>query len=84
MNLLPIFHDDQHGTAIITLAAYINACKLANKDPKKSKIVINGAGAAGLTIAKLLYSHGVEDIIVCDSSGPIFEGRTKNMNDSKK
>lgn len=81
--MLPIFHDDQHGTAIVTLASYINACRLAQKDPKKSRVVINGAGAAGLTIAKLLHSHEAQNIVVCDSVGAVYKGRQKNMNASK-
>ena len=82
--MLPIFHDDQHGTAIVTLAAYINACRLAKKETHSAKIVINGAGAAGLTIAKLFQAYGAGEIIVCDSAGAIYEGRKKNMNKSKE
>lgn len=81
---LPIFHDDQHGTAIVTLAGLINAAKVVDKDLKDCKIIINGAGAAGITIAKLLLSYGVKDIILCDSAGSIYRGRTDNMNEAKK
>jgi malate dehydrogenase (oxaloacetate-decarboxylating) len=81
---LPIFHDDQHGTAIVTLAGLINAAKVVDKQLRDCKIVINGAGAAGITIAKLLLSYGVKDIIICDSTGSIHRGRTNNMNEAKK
>lgn len=72
---MPIFHDDQHGTAIVTLAALINSLKVVDKEYGSCKVVINGAGAAGLTIAKLIYSYGISNIIVCDTKGAIFEGR---------
>ena len=81
---MPVFHDDQHGTAIVTLAGLINAAKVVNKDLKECKMVINGAGAAGITIAKLLLAYGVQDIVVCDSTGAIYRGRSKNMNSAKK
>lgn len=77
---IPIFHDDQHGTAIVTVAGLINALKLVGKTFKDIKIVANGAGAAGIAIIKLLYSLGVRDIIMCDSKGAIFEGRSYGMN----
>lgn len=80
LKILPIFHDDQHGTAIVTLAGLINAAKVVGKDLRECKMVINGAGAAGITIAKLLLSYGVKDIIICDSTGSIFRGRSKGMN----
>lgn len=80
LKILPIFHDDQHGTAIVTLAGLINAAKVADKNLADCKIVINGAGAAGITIAKLLLAYGVKDIVVCDSTGSIYEGREANMN----
>ena len=80
---MPIFHDDQHGTAIVTLAALINGVKLTKKHITNLKVVINGAGAAGLTIAKLLYLYGVKNLIVCDTKGTIFAGRTQNMNKMK-
>jgi malate dehydrogenase (oxaloacetate-decarboxylating) len=83
LNLLPIFHDDQHGTAIVTLAGLINACKLTSRKIESTKCVINGAGAAGLTIAKLLLSYGFKDIVVCDSTGTIYKGREENMNNFK-
>lgn len=80
---IPVFHDDQHGTAIVVLAALINAVKLANKKIKSLKAVISGAGAAGLSVAKLLYRYGVSDIIVLDSKGIISAGR-KDLNNYKK
>ena len=75
LQMLPIFHDDQHGTAIVTLAALINALKLSEKNVEKIRIVVNGAGAAGITIAKLILAYGVSHIVVCDSKGAIVEGR---------
>ena len=80
---IPVFHDDQHGTAIVTLAALINALKLVKKDKENVKIVINGAGAAGIAIAKLLIAFGVKSIIICDSHGCIYKGR-ENLNEAKK
>lgn len=76
---IPIFHDDQHGTAVVTLAALINAVKLVNKDISSLKVVINGAGAAAVAICKLLSAHGVRNIILCDRSGAIYQGRD-NLN----
>jgi malic enzyme len=84
LKVLPIFHDDQHGTAIVTLAGLINAVKVVEKDLRECKVIINGAGAAGITIAKLLLSYGVKDIILCDSTGSIYRGRTQNMNEAKR
>ncbi len=80
---MPIFHDDQHGTAIVTLAGLINACKVVNKKLSDCVAVINGAGAAGITIGHLLLEYGIKDIIVCDSQGAIYRGRKKGMNDFK-
>ena len=80
MNVVPVFHDDQHGTAIITLAALINAAKLRKTPIEEMRVLVNGAGAAGLTISKLLLDYGVKDIIVCDSKGAIYEGRKEGMN----
>lgn len=71
---IPVFHDDQHGTAIVTLAALINALKLANKKIEDIKIVINGAGAAGISICKFLFKFGAKNIIICDKKGIICEG----------
>lgn len=79
---IPVFHDDQHGTAIVSLAGLINALKLANKNVEDIKIVINGAGAAGVAIAKLFLAYGAKDVIVCDSKGIICEGDSR-LNNSK-
>ncbi|MFD1390656.1 NADP-dependent malic enzyme [Alkalibacillus flavidus] len=80
---IPIFHDDQHGTAIVTAAGLINALKLSGKSFSDIKVVANGAGAAGIAIIKLLYNFGVRDMIMCDSRGAIYDGRTEGMNDVK-
>jgi malate dehydrogenase (oxaloacetate-decarboxylating) len=80
---IPIFHDDQHGTAIVTLAGLVNALKLIKKDLSEIKVVANGAGAAGIAIIKLLLRMGVKDIIMCDSKGTIYEGRLHGMNSIK-
>ncbi|MBA2173347.1 NAD-dependent malic enzyme [Halobacillus locisalis] len=80
---IPIFHDDQHGTAIVTVAGLMNALKITGKSFSDIKVVANGAGAAGIAIIKLLYHFGVRDIIMCDSKGAIFEGRDYGMNDVK-
>jgi malate dehydrogenase (oxaloacetate-decarboxylating) len=77
---IPIFHDDQHGTAIVTAAGLVNALKLTGKKMTEIKVVANGAGAAGIAIIKLLYSFGVRDIIMCDTKGAIYEGRPNGMN----
>ncbi|WP_454871019.1 NAD(P)-dependent malic enzyme [Priestia megaterium] len=80
---IPVFHDDQHGTAIVTVAGLMNALKIVNKSMKDLKIVLNGAGAAGIAITKLLYSYGVRDMIMCDTRGAIYEGRLQGMNKVK-
>jgi len=80
---IPIFHDDQHGTAIVTVAGLVNALKLVGKKMTEIKVVANGAGAAGIAIIKLLYSYGVRDIIMCDTKGAIYEGRPQGMNSVK-
>lgn len=77
---IPIFHDDQHGTAIVTVAGLVNALKIVGKKVNEIKVVANGAGAAGIAIIKLLYSFGVRDIIMCDTKGAIYEGRPNGMN----
>ncbi|MBR5947582.1 MAG: NAD-dependent malic enzyme [Clostridia bacterium] len=81
---IPIFHDDQHGTAVITLAGLTNALKLVHKKMDEVRIVINGAGAASISIAKLLLSRGVKHITLCDRTGIIFEGRREGMNAIKE
>lgn len=80
---IPVFHDDQHGTAIVTVAGLLNALKLAGKSLSEIKIVANGAGAAGIAIVKLLFTYGVRDVIMCDSKGAIYEGRKEGMNEIK-
>ena len=80
---IPIFHDDQHGTAIITLAGLINALKLVGKNKDEIRVVTSGAGAAATAITKLLLSWGVKDVIMCDRSGAIYEGRPAHMNPAK-
>ncbi|WP_379965465.1 NADP-dependent malic enzyme [Ectobacillus sp. sgz5001026] len=77
---IPVFHDDQHGTAIVTVAGLLNALKLVNKKMSQIKIVASGAGAAGIAIIKLLYRYGVRDIIMCDTKGAIYEGHPDGMN----
>lgn len=83
---IPVFHDDQHGTAIIVAAAIINGLKLVNKDIKDVKLVTSGAGAAAIACLDLLVSLGLskENIIACDSNGVVFEGRTNCMDENKK
>ena len=79
---IPVMHDDQHGTAVVILAALINSLKLLGKNKEEVKLVINGSGAAGTAIAKLLLDYGFINIIACDTSGAIYEGRPE-MNTSK-
>ncbi len=80
---IPVFHDDQHGTAVVTLAAMINAMRLTNRELKDVRVVMNGAGAASIAIAKLLLANGLENLILCDSRGAIYEGRD-NLNAEKE
>lgn len=80
---IPIFHDDQHGTAIVTMAGLINALKIVDKELTDIKVVLNGAGAAGIAIVKLLHAYGVNNMIMCDSKGAIYSGRNFGMNDTK-
>ena len=81
---IPIFHDDQHGTAVITLAGLINALKVVGKKMDEIKVVINGAGAAAIAISKLLLSADVKDLTLCDRNGAVYEGRGKGMNPIKE
>jgi malate dehydrogenase (oxaloacetate-decarboxylating) len=81
---IPIFHDDQHGTAIVTAAGLINSLKLADKRIEDISVVVNGAGAAGVAIVKLLLQMGVKDAILCDTKGIIYEGRPVGMNPFKE
>lgn len=80
---IPIFHDDQHGTAIVTMAGLINALKIVDKELTNIKVVLNGSGAAGIDIVKLLHAYGVNNMIMCDSKGAIYSGRNFGMNDTK-
>lgn len=80
---IPVFHDDQHGTAIVTMAGLMNALRITDKSLSDIKVVLNGAGAVGIAIVKLLYSYGVRNMIMCDSKGAIYEGRPYGMNPTK-
>ena len=80
---IPIFHDDQHGTAIITLAGLTNALKVVGKKKEEVRVVMNGAGAAAISIARLLLKAGVKNITLCDRKGAIYEGRKEGMNPVK-
>lgn len=79
---IPIFHDDQHGTAVVTMAAMINALKLTGKKIEDISVVVNGSGAAGIAITKLLMSRGLKKVILCDRQGAIYKGR-ENLNGAK-
>ena len=81
---IPIFHDDQHGTAIITLAGMTNALRVVGKKKEDVRIVVNGAGAAAIAITKLLFTAGFKNVTLCDRKGAIYEGRTENMNAVKE
>jgi malate dehydrogenase (oxaloacetate-decarboxylating) len=81
---IPVFHDDQHGTAVVVLAALFNAIKVAEKQMSDLRIVVNGAGAAALSVSKLLLKAGAKDIIICDTTGVIYKGREKGMNPFKR
>ncbi|MDR1766394.1 MAG: NADP-dependent malic enzyme [Lachnospiraceae bacterium] len=81
---IPIFHDDQHGTAVITLAGMTNALRLVGKKKEDIRLVINGAGAAAIAITKLLLSNGFGDVTLCDRTGIIYEGRERGMNPAKE
>lgn len=80
---IPIFHDDQHGTAVVTLAAMINALKIAGKDIGGISVVVNGSGAAGIAVTKLLMSMGLKKVILCDRKGAIYKGR-EGLNPEKE
>jgi len=77
---IPVFHDDQHGTAVVVLAALINALKIVGKRMEDVKVVVNGIGAAGVACSKIVMAAGVKNIIGCDTTGAIFQGRKENMN----
>lgn len=80
---IPVFHDDQHGTAIVVMAALINALKVVGKSLETIGVVTNGAGAAGVAIIKLLMSMGVRNVVMCDTKGAIYVGRPSGMNETK-
>ncbi len=80
---IPVFHDDQHGTAVVALAALINVSRLLKRDIRKFKIVVVGAGAAGTAVTKIMLASGVRDIVVCDRAGALYPGR-KGMDPSKR
>lgn len=80
---IPIFHDDQHGTAVVSAACLVNALKLVDKKFEDITVVVNGAGAAGIAITKLIMKMGAKDVILCDTKGTIYKGRTEGMNKYK-
>lgn len=80
---IPIFHDDQHGTAVVVLSAMLNALKLADKDINEIEVVVNGSGASGIAVTRLLMSMGLKKVILCDTKGAIYEGRD-NLNPEKE
>ncbi|GAB4324913.1 MAG: ACT domain-containing protein [Candidatus Sumerlaeia bacterium] len=81
---IPVFHDDQHGTAVVVMAALINSLKIVGKKPKNLKVVILGVGAAGVACAKIMMAFGVRNIIGVDRAGTVYKGRREHMNESKK
>jgi malate dehydrogenase (oxaloacetate-decarboxylating) len=81
---IPVFHDDQHGTAVVVLAALLNALRIVKKDPRKLRVVVTGVGAAGTATIKILLSSGVKDIVGVDEFGAIYRGRTKGMDFMKR
>lgn len=80
---IPVFHDDQHGTAIVVGAGLVNAMKIVNKKPEDMKVVINGAGAAGIAILRILLQLGYKNVVMCDTKGIIYSGRKEGMNSIK-
>ena len=81
---IPVFHDDQHGTAVVVLAGVVNAVKLLHKTIEALKIVISGAGAAGMACAEILMAAGAKNVILCDRMGAIYKGRSEHMNSAKE
>ncbi len=77
---IPVFHDDQHGTAVVVLAALINALRIVGKSMENIKVVVNGVGAAGVACTKIIMTAGVKNVIGCDQKGALYEGRTEHMN----
>ena len=80
---IPVMHDDQHGTAVVSLAALINVCKISKKNIEDVKIVVNGAGAAGIACTELFKYYGFQHVVLCDTKGVIYDGRTEGMNEWK-
>jgi malate dehydrogenase (oxaloacetate-decarboxylating) len=80
---IPVMHDDQHGTAVIVLAAFLNALKITGRSIGDARVVLNGAGSAAIAVARLFLKVGVKDLILCDSKGIVYEGRTESMNPVK-
>ncbi len=80
---IPVFHDDQHGTAIVVLSALINALRFVGKHAASARVVVNGAGAAGIAIARLLVAHGFQNVIMCDKQGTLHSGQT-GMNEAQR
>jgi malate dehydrogenase (oxaloacetate-decarboxylating) len=81
---VPVFHDDQHGTAVVVLAALISALKASGKEADELRVVMNGAGAAGSAVARFLLGYGVKDVVLCDRAGAVYRGRSENMNPAKE
>lgn len=81
---IPVFHDDQHGTAVVVLAGLINALKVVGKKLSEVSVVVNGAGAGGIAVSRFLINAGVKDIILCDRAGAIYKGRFEHMNSAKR
>lgn len=81
---VPVFHDDQHGTAVVVLAALIRALKLTGKRAEDLRVVMNGAGAAGTAVARFLLDYGVRDVVLCDRAGAVYRGRAEHMNPAKE
>ena len=81
---IPVFHDDQHGTAVVVLAALINALKIVGKNMSDIKVVVNGVGAAGVACTKIIMAAGVRNVIGCDQAGAIYRGRREHMNSAKE
>src|SRR5207249_11432348 len=80
---IPIFHDDQHGTAVVVLVGLLNSCRLTGRDLREVKVTVNGAGAAGIAVTRLIMQAGVRDVIVCDTHGILHPGRA-GMNPEKE
>jgi malate dehydrogenase (oxaloacetate-decarboxylating) len=80
---IPVFHDDQHGTAVVVLGALLNALKVTGRKLAEARLVINGAGASAIAVSRLLLKIGVKDLILCDTRGIVYEGRTAGMNPVK-